>query len=170
MYSWAKQSYDPHTCHGITVADLEACARAQNVTFEKGDILIVRFGWVHKYLSLDAAGRQALADKKTLPEHTYAGMEQSAAMVDFLHDNYFAAGVGDNPMFEAWPPKSFSAKDHCLHTFMLPMWGMPIGELWDLEQLADKCAKEGRYTFFLTSSPDYVHGSVGSRPNALAIF
>jgi len=53
---------------------------------------------------------------------------------------------------------------------MLPMWGMPIGELWDLERLAEKCVKEGRYTFFLTSSPDYVHGSVGSRPNALAIF
>lgn len=170
MYSWAKQNYDPHTSHPITVADLEACAKAQNVTFETGDILIVRFGWVHKYLSLNAAGKQALADKKTLPEHTYAGLEQSKEMIDFLHDNYFAAGVGDNPMLEAWPPKTFSTSDYCLHAFMLPMWGMPIGELWDLEKLSDKCKKEGRYTFFLTSSPDYVHGSVGSRPNALAIF
>ena len=68
---------------------------------------------------------------------------------------------------------------------------MPMGELWDLEKLAEKCKAEGRYTFFLTSAPDNVSGklnqpwrlerktelansgfpgSVGSRPNALAIF
>ncbi|CAK7203610.1 hypothetical protein SEUCBS139899_006347 [Sporothrix eucalyptigena] len=173
VYGWShqnKKEYDPHTSHPISVEDLQACARDQGVTFETGDILLVRCGWVAKYGTLDAAGRQVLADKKTLPEHTYAGLEQSAAMIDFLHDNYFAAAVADNPMLEMWPPKSFSTKDYCLHAFLLPMWGMPIGELWDLEALAEKCNATGRYSFFLTSSPDYVHGSVGSHSNALAIF
>ncbi|KAK0390062.1 hypothetical protein NLU13_3635 [Sarocladium strictum] len=170
VYSWAKQQYDPHTTHRISVSDIKACAESQGVTFEVGDILLIRCGWVHKYLSLDAAGKEALAEKKTLPEHAYAGLEQSAEMIDFLHDYYFAAAVSDNPMFEAWPPKSFAAKDHCLHAFMLPMWGMPIGELWDLEALSEKCAKEQRYSFFLTSSPDNIPGSVSSRPNAMAIF
>jgi hypothetical protein len=150
--------YDPHTKHLITYSDVMACAKAQNLTFEIGDILLVRTGWVHRYLGLDAAGRQALADKKTLPEHTYAGLEQSDEILDFLHDNYFAAGVGDNPMLEAWPPKSFTTEDKMIHAFMLPLWGMPIGEMWDLEGLAEKCKELGQYSFFLTSAPDNVPG------------
>jgi hypothetical protein len=45
-----------------------------------------------------------------------------------------------------------------LHSYMLPRWGMPIGELWDLDKLAVKCRTEGRYTFFLSSAPDNVPG------------
>ena len=45
-----------------------------------------------------------------------------------------------------------------LHAYMLPRWGMPIGELWGLEGLAEKCRKAGRYKFFLTSAPDNVPG------------
>jgi hypothetical protein len=53
---------------------------------------------------------------------------------------------------------------------MLSMWGMPIGELWDLEGLAEKCKELGRWTFLLTSAPVNVPGGVGSPPNALAMF
>jgi hypothetical protein len=49
------------------------------------------------------------------------------------------------------------------------MWGTPIGELWNLEQLAEVCKKENKYSFFLTSAPLNVHGGVASPPNALAI-
>ncbi|KAB5517414.1 hypothetical protein GE09DRAFT_1294483 [Coniochaeta sp. 2T2.1] len=170
VYSWAKKNFDPHTRHSITVQDLKDCAAAQGVTFEIGDILLVRSGWVDKYLSLDMAGRQELADRKHHTDHTYVGLEATAGMLDFLHDNYFAAAASDNPTLEVWPPTSFSRKDHCLHVFLLAMWGMPIGELWDLEGLAEKCKELGKYDFLLTSSPDYVIGSVGSHPNAMAIF
>jgi hypothetical protein len=50
------------------------------------------------------------------------------------------------------------------------MWGMPIGEMWDLEALAAECEKQQRWTFFLTSAPLNVTGGVASPPNALAIF
>ena len=33
------------------------------------------------------------------------------------------------------------------------MWGMPIGELFDLEALAKHCEETGRYTFFFSSWP-----------------
>jgi hypothetical protein len=49
------------------------------------------------------------------------------------------------------------------------MWGTPIGELWDLEKLAETCKKENKYSFFLTSAPLNVWGGVASPPNALAI-
>jgi hypothetical protein len=49
------------------------------------------------------------------------------------------------------------------------MLGMPLGELWDLDALAEDCAADGRYEFFLTSAPLYVPGGVGSPINAYAL-
>jgi hypothetical protein len=50
------------------------------------------------------------------------------------------------------------------------MFGMSIGELWDLKALSAHCKKVKRYSFLLTSAPLNVPGLVGSPPNALAIF
>ena len=50
------------------------------------------------------------------------------------------------------------------------MFGMPIGELWDLKALSEQCKKSGRYSFMLTSVPLNIPGLIGSPPNALAIF
>lgn len=49
------------------------------------------------------------------------------------------------------------------------MWGTPIGELWNLEELSRVCAQEKKYSFFLTSAPLNVQGGVASPPNVLAI-
>ena len=49
-------------------------------------------------------------------------------------------------------------------------WGMMIGELWDLEQLAERCKAEGRWTFFLSSQPLNLEGGVASTANAVATF
>ena len=50
------------------------------------------------------------------------------------------------------------------------MWGMPIGEMWDLEELAEECKRQKRWSFFVTSSPLNVTGGVASPPNAIAVF
>jgi hypothetical protein len=47
---------------------------------------------------------------------------------------------------------------------------MPIGELFDMESLAQHCSTAQRWTFFFTSEPLNVTGGVASPPNALAIF
>lgn len=57
-----------------------------------------------------------------------------------------------------------------LHDTLLGLWGTPIGELWDLEELSEECKRQNRWTFFLTSSPLNIAGGVASPPNALAIF
>ena len=48
--------YDPWTAHPIPVADLEACAKKQGVSFREGDILLLRVGFTKKWneSSLDA--------------------------------------------------------------------------------------------------------------------
>ncbi|TGO07378.1 hypothetical protein BTUL_0285g00090 [Botrytis tulipae] len=48
--------------------------------------------------------------------------------------------------------------------------GCPIGELWNLEELAKVCAEQNRYSFFFTSAPLNFPGGVASPPNAVAIF
>jgi hypothetical protein len=50
------------------------------------------------------------------------------------------------------------------------MFGLPIGELWDLEELSEHCHAAGKYSFFLTSVPLNIPGLIASPPNALAIF
>jgi hypothetical protein len=57
-----------------------------------------------------------------------------------------------------------------LHQYFLSLFGLNIGELWDLKALGEHCKKVGRYSFLLTSVPLNVPGGVGSPPNALAIF
>jgi hypothetical protein len=46
---------------------------------------------------------------------------------------------------------------------------MPIGEMFQLDALADACAADGSYEFFFTSAPLNKRGGVASPPNALAI-
>jgi len=89
----------------------------------------------------------------------------SPTSATFLWTNFTATG-GDHPSFEAWPTQ----KDYALHEVMLAGWGMPIGELFDLEKLGKHCKEIGRWSFFLTSEPCNVPGGVASPPNALAIF
>lgn len=57
-----------------------------------------------------------------------------------------------------------------LHPYFLSLFGLSIGELWDLKELSAYCKRTGRYSFLLTSAPLNHPGLVGSPPNALAIF
>jgi kynurenine formamidase len=108
IYSWACEKFDPFTSHAITASDLIKCAEAQGVEFRTGDILLVRTGWVKDYLKKDANSKQELANIEKPFEHYYVGLEPSEEMLDFLHDNYFAAAVADSICFEVWPPKGGS--------------------------------------------------------------
>jgi hypothetical protein len=40
-----------------------------------------------------------------------------------------------------------------MHEVLLAGWGCPIGEFFYLEELAEQCVKEQRWTFFVTSEP-----------------
>lgn len=57
-----------------------------------------------------------------------------------------------------------------LHPILLAGWGTPIGELFDLDALAELCKRNNRWSFFITSVPLRYKGAVASPPNALAIF
>lgn len=150
-WSYAKKAYDPNTTHKITVKDILECAKHQKVEFQYGDILMIRSGWLDNYQKLDTAARETLS--KASP--TFVGVEQTEEMLDFLHDNYFSAVAGDAPAFEAWPTN----QDWFCHQFLISLWGVPIGEMWDLEKLAATCKERGTYSFYFSSMPANVPGN-----------
>ena len=143
----------------ITPSDLLGCLSEQGTAFEAGDVLLLRTGWVGWYRTLSASERAALPAALAAP-----GLEASEDMVRTLWDLHPAAIAVDNPAVEVWPPSGFF-----MHRSLLPLLGIPLGELWDLEALAADCAADGTYDCLLASAPLNVRGGVGSPPNALAI-
>ncbi|KAI1379911.1 hypothetical protein F4677DRAFT_407966 [Hypoxylon crocopeplum] len=168
FYSNYKISYtDLFNVAQMQGIDLRPAAQGGDVQI--GDILLIRSGFLKNANSLTVEQKAAYHLQPHKFGHDdgqrYLGVEQSEEMLDFLHDSYFSAVAGDQPAFEAWP----SDKDYYLHEKLLALWGCPIGELWDLEKLAEKCAERKQWTFFLASAPNNVKGGISSTANALAI-
>jgi hypothetical protein len=51
--------------------------------------------------------------------------------------------------------------DYHLHEYILALWGMPLGEMLDLEKLAQTCREKNRWFFFFTSAPANCPGKFG---------
>jgi len=98
------------------------------------------------------------------------GVDANEEVARWIWEN-FAAVAGDQPAFECAPFQVGPALPTAsLHEILLSGWGCPIGELFDLEALAEHCEKVQRWSFFVTSEPCNVPGGVASPPNMLAIF
>jgi len=145
-------------------------ARSEGVDLQAGDILLVRTGWIEAYLNLSAEERQQLSDS-SLRGSAHGGFRQSGIGGDelppFLWDHRVAAVAADNPAFDVAPRPTDGSQS--MHGAMIGLLGMPIGEMWFLEELAGDCDRDRTYEFFLTSAPLNMPGGAGSPPNAIAI-
>jgi kynurenine formamidase len=162
-YDRVGKSIDFTKAKSIPLADVQAALEDEDAAIRAGDILLIRIGWTKFYLSASAEIKAELAKETVTP-----GIEGSERTARWLWDNHLAAVASDSPALEALP-KPAGEEAEFLHFHMLAFFGMPIGEMWNLEGLAEDCAADGRYDFFLTSAPLNVPGGVGSPPNALAI-
>jgi len=156
---------DPSQSRGFTVADIEAVADAQEVEFRPGDIVLFRYGWTTWYESLDRSAREALGHGVIFPAPGLARTEDAPR---WLWDHRIAAVAADVPAFEQSPFDPFRS-DRFLHASLIPMLGMPIGEMLALEELAADCADDGRYEGLLVSAPINMPGGAGSPANAVAL-
>lgn len=161
-YKKVGKSIDYTQPETIPFEDIEATLKDQRTKLQPGDILLIRIGWTEFYLGADMQTKEALARETKVP-----GIEASERMARWLWDNRVAAVASDSPALEPLPKAN--PDDRFLHLDMLAYFGMPIGEMWDLEGLAEDCAADKRYECFLTSAPLNIPGGVGSPPNALAI-
>jgi kynurenine formamidase len=164
----------------IEPAELLECLAAQGTHVEEGDVLLMRTGWVGWYEQQPADVRSRLA---RVDELATPGLRSGEELARVLWNLRIAALGCDNPAVEVWPPGALTTPEHqaevradrrrlheiFTHTLLLPMLGLPLGEMWDLEALAEDCAADGRYECFFTSAPLNLPAGVASPPNALAI-
>jgi kynurenine formamidase len=132
-----------------------------------GDVVLVHTGYLHWYQTLSRPEREGIANGEV---HA-VGLDHSEAMARYLWNSHACGVAADNPALEVAP--SDGAPDAWpfgyLHHMLIGQFGLAIGELWDLHDLAEACRSDGAYEFFLTSAPHHVPGGAGSPANAIAI-
>lgn len=163
----------------ITPEDLDEVAREQGVEFRQGDVLLIRTGWASYYLdTLTAEERASFSTRIRHP-----GLIQSPEMIAWLWDRRLAMVATDDSGVEAHPvrPDSGLVDPHeaapergvkhngMLHRPLIALLGLYLGELWNLDALAQDCAGDGVHEFLLSAKPLNVIGGVGSPPNAMAV-
>ena len=106
----------------VSAQDLREALKKQNVSLEKGDVVLIRTGRMRDYANAQAYMSNA------------PGLGLDAAK--FLIEEAGAMAVGaDNLSFEAFPSE-VSDNYIPVHTYMLAQQGAPIIELANLEELA----------------------------------
>lgn len=146
--------------YAITVADIEATIAAQGASSPvgRGDIVLVRTGQYAR------TRRDGWGD--------YAGGPApglSLTTAGWLHRTEIAAIATDTWGFEVRPNEFDAPAFQPLHQVVIPNMGLTIGEMWNLDALADACAARGRWDFLLSAAPLPITGAVGSPINPVAI-
>jgi kynurenine formamidase len=144
--------------YAITPADLDAAAARQGVEIRSGDLLFVRTGHVGWWWGLE--DKAAFYGKQ-------AGL--SLACGEWIHDKEIVAAAADNRALEVVPPEAPGTRGLPLHTVLLRDLGVTIGEFFQLDALAEDCARDGVYEFFVSAPPLLVTGGVGSPLNPLVL-
>lgn len=142
----------------IHASDLERAAGRQGVDVRRGDILLVRTGQIGQCRSLGTWG-------------TYAGGPAAGLALDtapWLFEREVAAVATDTWGLEVRPNETSDVLQP-LHIVLIVHAGLLLGEIFDLEALADDCAADGRYEFLFSAPPLPITHAVGSPVNPLAI-
>ncbi|MFC7260533.1 MULTISPECIES: cyclase family protein [Streptomyces] len=148
----------------ITADDLRTTIERQGATSDvrRGDIVLVRTGQLSRV-------RRGMDHGEGWG--TYAGGPApglSFGTADWLYGSEIAAIATDTWGFEV-RPNEFPGSFQPLHQVALPHIGLLVGEMWDLDALAEDCALDGTYEFLLAAQPLPFTGAVGSPVNPVAV-
>ncbi|MDJ0852042.1 MAG: cyclase family protein [Myxococcota bacterium] len=142
----------------ILPADLDACAEAQGVSVESGDVVLVRTGMMTRCLEQESWQGYCGGPAPGL----------SVTSARWIYEREIAALATDTWGAEVIPnetPDCFQP----LHMIALRNTGLLLGEIFYLDDLAAACAEDGNYAFLFTAPPLPITGAVGSPINPLAI-
>jgi hypothetical protein len=152
--SWAARNgihRSPFETGAIELTELRAVAAETGVAFRRGDVLFIRSGFTAAYDALSVAEREGLPHRSP---GGLLGLEATRDSLRWLWEAGFAAVAGDAMGFERGPATGpWNEPGVSIHQWALAGWGMPIGEMFDLEALAEACRARNRWTFFLCSVP-----------------
>jgi kynurenine formamidase len=144
--------------YAITAADLDACAKAENVKVESGDALLLRTGWVTHWYKHPSERASYWQGAPGLSLNT----------IEWIHHKQICCVAADNITVEVQPSE---IKDDQLpfHQIAIRDLGLTLGEIFQFDKLAEDCKQDGRYTCFFVAPPLRFTGAVGSPLNPLAI-
>jgi len=138
--------------------DLDACAEAQGVAIESGDIVIVRTGMMTRCLEEKSWDGFCGGPAPGLSVHC----------ARWIYEREIAAVATDTWGVEVIPNETHDCFQP-LHMISLRNTGLLLGEIFFLDDLAAACAEDANYAFLFTAPPLPSTGAVGSPINPLAI-
>jgi kynurenine formamidase len=137
--------------------ELEAAERAQRVTVQEGDILLVGTG----------------RDARRAAKGSWSPMEGLAGLdgrcVEWLHERRIAV-LGCDGVSDAIPNGNIANWPMPIHQCTLVAMGVHLLDNLRLDSLAAACADRERWEFFLTVAPLRVARGTGSPVNPIATF
>jgi kynurenine formamidase len=161
----AGRTYDPGESVPFGVEELELARKQAGVAFAPGDVLLLHTGFAAWYAGLPEDGRLALPRRLTAP-----GIDHTEEVARYIWNSHASAIGSDTFAVEVWPADLHSASPFgVLHRMLIGQFGIALGELWWLKDLAEDCASDGVYESFFVSVPLHSTGGIGSPPNAIAI-
>jgi len=153
-YSWAKRNniyLSPFQTGAVELSHLKAVILEKGIKLRPADILFIRVGFTAEYDALSPQEQQSFPDRKP---GGLLGLEATHESLRWIWENEFSAIASDAAGFERGPATGpYNDPDVSIHQWCLAGWGLPLGELFDLEELAEQCQSRNRWTFFLQSMP-----------------
>jgi kynurenine formamidase len=145
--------------YAITSADLDETAKKQGVEVRRGDYVIVRTGQMEAMLNAGSWDGYPGGDA---PGFSFETLE-------WIQRTQLAALASDTWGCEVRPNQSEEGINQPWHWITIPIMGMTMGEIFNVKELADDCAADGRYEFMFVAPALPITGAVGSPINPLAI-
>lgn len=142
--------------HPITPAELDAAAELARCGVGAGDIVLVRTG---QMAHLRAGDKMA---------YCYPAPGLTASTAPWLRERDVAAVATDTLIFEVYPEED-PAVPLPVHRLHLVEMGLTQGQNFVLDDLADDCAADGVYEFWLDASPLPFTNACGSPVNPVAV-
>lgn len=144
--------------HAIDGDQLQAAADMAGVEVGPGDFVFVRTGAMTFARSNGTWGDYAGGSAPGL----------GLGSVDWIAERDIAAIATDTWGLEVLPNETKDTYQP-LHLILIVHMGLWLGEIFDLDPLADHCAADGRYEFFFCGPPLPFTRAVGSPLNPMAI-
>jgi kynurenine formamidase len=155
----------------LPAGHLDDALRAQGTDLRPGDLVLVHTGWANWFLGADNTTRGEVRDARRS-----TGFRQSLDLPEWLWDHQIALFATDTFAVEVLPvvtdsPFLTTAPEDrgMMHQELIAKLGVPLGELWNLTDLAEHSRRTGRWDAFVTVKPLHLTGGVGSPANATAI-
>jgi kynurenine formamidase len=150
----------------VNLDTLQSIMRDDGVVVEPGDMLLLHTGYATRILEWD----RNPDPRKLFTTGSYLDAHDDA-LLDWISSSQISALVADNYAVEGLLGKDKDPSRHSflpIHHLCLFKLGVPLGEMWFLDELATWLRANHRSRFLLTAPPLRLPGTVGGPVTPIA--